>query len=417
MQVSQSTTKPVIGVVAWHALPAVYPARGRSIGGIETGAWTLARALARTGQANVKFFLASDKAMPPKQIAGVLVIPHVNRIEAIRRQVSACIDVVPKLRLKRWDFKLIWQVPLLILSRPWRQPTPAPMSIDQRLAGFGDEVDIWFGFGANGDTARLAATATSQHRPMVLFIESNADLEHGTGETSSNAYGESPAQQRYALQHASLVVCQSQWQFRRFQDNWHQRVVLIRNPIALEDWKPKKEVDRDGVLWIGRYDHFHKRTHLAIEIAKLCSDIPFTMIINRGDSEVEKHIRRICPPNVTIIDYVSYDEIASYFQSAKVFLSTGHPDHEGFPNVLLESAASQTPIVAMFDFDEFLKNSGAGMHSDDSVSRASELIKRYYQQDPTDWDQVTSYLLQHHSDAAVVATVLAMVESELHQAS
>lgn len=413
MHNTSSDSIPVIGLVAWHALPVIDPSQGRSVGGLETGAWTLAVGLAQSARAKVLFFVSADRPVGEPIVEGVQLIPHVNRIEAIRRQVSARVDVVPKLRVKHWNFNLLWQVPFLALSRPWRQPALTPMCVDHRLDRFASKVDIWFGFGANGDTARIAATAIAQRRPMLLFLESNADLDRQVPDQLTNAYGESPEQQRYALQNASWVVCQSQWQVDRLQQQWGKKGVLVRNPIVIEDWQPKQEKASTGVLWIGRYDQFHKRTHLAIEIARLCPDLAFTMIINRGDPAIEKSIRAQCPPNVTIIDYVPFNRIAHYFQSARVFLSTGHWKHEGFPNVLLQAAASRTPIVSMFDFDDFLKNSGAGMSSNDSVLLASQLIKHHYLNDRTDWDQVSQYLRAHHSRETVIAKVLELVEAEL----
>jgi glycosyltransferase involved in cell wall biosynthesis len=84
------------------------------------------------------------------------------------------------------------------------------------------------------------------------------------------------------------------------------------------------------------------------------------MIVNPHDSELETQIRKAIPQNVELVDYVPFDQMPHEFAQARAFLCTGSPVHEGFPNVLLQSAASHTPICSLSDFDDFLFLAGLG---------------------------------------------------------
>ena len=106
---------------------------------------------------------------------------------------------------------------------------------------------------------------------------------------------------------------------------------------------------------------------IAIEAARRLPEIPFVMIANSGDDEVERTIRASLPTNVTLVDYVPHDQMPSRFHQARLFLSTGSAEHEGFPNILLEAAAAGVPTVAMSDFDNFLLESDSGVAAEENI--------------------------------------------------
>jgi len=394
----------VIGLVAWQALPVIEPAQGRSVGGLETGAWTLARGIARHSALKVQFFVHTKSRGTTKIVNDVEVVQIPNFIETIRREVSSHVDVGPPFRLKKWNLGLLWKIPFLLVTKPFRPDPPKPMSVDNRLSS--ENVDVWCGFGVNGDSARVAATAISQSKPMLLFLESNADLDllrRGSDTSHRNAYGELLEEQLFALKNASVVICQSNWQMDRLRTDFSQMGILIRNPIDVQDWKPRDSRQRAGVLWIGRYDDFHKRPALAMRIAASCPDVSFTFIINPGDAEIEADVRKNCPGNVTIVDYVPFRDMPSKFASAAVFLCTGDPSHEGFPNVLLQAAAARTPIVSLNDFDGFLVESGAGVVCNESLDFASMHVKQLANGNQIDWERAEHFLIENYSTPSIVS--------------
>lgn len=341
----------------------------------------------------------------------VHIEPRRDFIESIRREVSSCIEVSDSLKVKRWDPGLLWKVPFLLLSRPWREAAHPTTTPERRVEGV--DVDLWCAFGCNAASARLVATGTLQAKPVILFLGSNADIAFppSGNEEAKDKYGESYTDRRFALTRAAKVVCQSQWQLNQLRVMHSIEGTVIKSPIDILEWSPKEPVPRSGVLWVGRYDDFHKRVHLAIQIAKLCPEIHFKLIINPSNVEIEKQIRQECPHNATIIDYVPFDKMNFEFRSSQLLLSTGHPNYEGFPNVLLQAAASKTPIVSLYDFDDFLAQSGAGVVCHDSPELAASRIRDMAADDKTDWNHVHKYLQERHSIDAISANLCELIES------
>jgi glycosyltransferase involved in cell wall biosynthesis len=410
-------------MVAWNALPAILPELGTSVGGLETHAWTLANGLRQYTSLVPRLFVRTSLwSSLPSEISGVQLYYDRQWLRSVRNQFSRAVHIGPPLRIIHWHPNLCWQFPLLATARlinRWRgyqnpEHTPAT-SPDPRLLD--QNCQAWAAFGVNADSARVAATAAEQGRPLVLFLESNADLdariltaaddgviEHTNSQSSTavhNVYGESFAVQRFALQTATTIVCQSQFQQRRLAQLFSIQGPVIRNPIDPAQWRPDPKVQRTYVLWIGRYDSFHKRIQLAFEVARQSPRLNFRMIVNRHDDTLEARLRSQRPANVELVDYVPFSEMPREFARAQAFLCTGSPDHEGFPNVLLQAAASHTPTCSLADFDDFLATSGAGVHCQDSVEQAAACLQSGELASQINWTQVDDYLAQHHSLPAI----------------
>ncbi len=399
-------TQSHIALVAWRALAAALPQAGTKVGGLETGAWELAKGLQEHAQQAVTLVVEHLRAIPTTRIDGVDIHVSVNRWKEMREDFSKSVELAPRLRFKHFSWRLLYQFPLLFLTRPWRSPDPPALSPDPRLAHI--ECDVWGCFGVNQDSARVVITARHQQRPSILFLESNADLSplDQAHDYATNEYGVSAAEMETCLTQATAVVCQSHWQMQRLASQYHRQGLLIRNPIRLEQWAGTSKPANGYVLWIGRYDNFHKRPLLALEIAKLCPTLPFRFIINGSSPEIEKQVRHNAPANVTLVDYVPYDRMPEVFQHARLFLSTGAASHEGFPNVILQAAASATPIVSLEDFDDFIETSGAGRCSHGDLPAAAQLIQTAWRRGtPPDPERVTRSLVPFQQ--AVVARQVA----------
>ncbi len=405
-----------IGIVAWNALPCIVPyessstkvSYGQTFGGMETAMWTLAQSLAKDASNDVTCFVAAPSHRNgntpwPTKVNNVRLKTHVDRFRQLRHEVGECIDVEAK-RLKRLSPNLLWQIPVLGITRPFRMRDPVDCQPDPQLANY--PVDVWITFGVNSASSRVVATAASKNAPSFLCIQSNAGLEErlATKEEYRNECGESAESRRFALLQCDQVVAQSQWQLVRLKNLFRRDGLLARNPIKRSQWLPPYStpalppLDQPfDVLWIGRYDDFHKRPSLMLQAAKELPNVSIKMIANPFDATVESRIRNEAPSNVELIDRVPFEQMPSVFGAAKLFVSTGSLKHEGFPNVLLQSAASHTPIVSMSDHDEFLSRSGAGVACEESVDRLVAAIQQQLTTPSIDWVSVDAYLDQYHS--------------------
>lgn len=395
-----------VTIVAWQALPAVFPDEGRNIGGLETAAWQFATGLAGRTDWNVQFVVRADHNRQDTVVDGVRVISVTDRWLAIRRNVAKCIDV-PARRITRFQISLFWQVPLLAVTWPWRSRDVTGFSADPRLSSI--ESDVWIAMGVSRESAAVVSTATVQAKPSLLMIQSAADLSEafaaGTSQTLS-PYGESPAACRQAIEQATVIVCQAAYQQRLLQSRFGREGALVRNAIDLEHWRAAADnaAKQDPyVLWIGRFETFHKRIDQAIEIARRCPQIPFRLVANSSDDDVERSVRASLPDNVTLLEYVPHDQMPAMFAGAGVFLSTGAAQYEGFPNVLLQAAATNTPIVSLEDFDAFIETAGSGIVVGANHDRAADAISEIFDGKRTiDHQSVRAYLEQHHSRPKVI---------------
>jgi glycosyltransferase involved in cell wall biosynthesis len=303
--------------------------------------------------------------------------------------VSQSVEVgrpFPWIRPLRWNFELLWAIPLLALARPFHRRSPQSARLFDCLQSA--DADVYVVYGNGRDAATVMQTAAQLQRPGVVWLQANTDIEDRVFNEpeSVNEYGELATDCRSALETATAVISQTQWQRDQFQKHAGRSSVVIPNPIDLSAWncEPRKALSGEFVLWVGRFDRFHKRPHLCLDITQKCPEIPFKLVINAGEPEVESVIRAACPPNVEIVDYVPRDEMLDVFRRARLFLSTGSPEFEGFPNVLLEAAAAGTPIVSLNDFDSFFDRSSAGRCGEANLDSTITHVQALWN-DPAGW--------------------------------
>ena len=328
----------------------------------------------------------------------------------MRQAVSRDVEIVgrfPWLRVHHFCPALLWQIPLLAFSRLTSPRANLATQVERFLNDC--QPDVVLALGAGDGSAAAVQAAKRVGVPAWVWWQSNSDLNSRfvTDDTFVESNGVSAAEARAAYQ-ADGFICQTQWQREQVTRLLHRDSTLIPNPVDSERFPVGEPTStaRPEVLWIGRFDRHHKRPQLALEIARLCPQIPFQFVINQGDPIVEQEIRNSCPPNVRLTEYIPRDAMPQAYRSARLFLSTGSNAYEGFPNVLLEAAASGTPIVSLEDFDSFLEISGAGFGFGAELAQLAHKTRELWAM-PPEWHACSragaEYVRRQHSLAACVA--------------
>ena len=408
-----------IAIIALNAFPAIKPSQGRRIGGLETFAWNLAQGLAAGEADQILFLVRSEHPIVTRVYQKVHVDFIHEPFRAIRQSVSKALEIETwkKLpRIKTWDLSLTWKIPTLAIRKFFFPRYSEEKAISMAISRFAPELLLTFG--VNQTSANLGEIAQALGIPIVLWLQSNADLASQLFESGLfvDRYGVRSEHAQQCIRLCRNIICQTETQrllLQQIEPNFPTtlsppiRITCIPNPVETKGFRPSESPlhERRGVLWIGRADRFHKRPLMAIEIAKRCPSIPFSMIVNPGDEEVYREIINTKPPNVTLIDFVPATEMPERMRSAWIFLSTGSAAYEGFPNVLLEASASGTPIVSLEDFDGFLSRSNGGFSSYGNLDSLVQFIHRLVES-PSEWrtlgNSAIEYVRNHHDLSTIV---------------
>ncbi len=373
--------------LAYHAYPVIEPTAKGDYGGTETRAWLFARGLAAIAGLEVSFVVRSRRPLVQRTYDGVRLIRRIAPLWWLRYRVASRVERVsrfPWLRIRRWSGALLWQIPLLAVVYPFRKGPPNLSRPDRFFTEI--EADVFCCFGVHRDSATLIKTAQACGKKSVLFLGANSDLDerYKADSTYVTPYGERAHVCWFALAHADRVVVQTPWQQKTLRERFGRDSVLIQNPIDVAGWEraqagaqtpPEAQGLSRYALWIGRADDFHKRPLLCLDLARRCPEVPFLMVVNPREREIEAQIRSHSPPNVRVVDSVPFARMPLVFAKAAVYINTSVAAYEGFPNVFLQAAASGVPIASLELDHDFVERGRCGLVAHGDLERLAEYVR------------------------------------------
>ncbi len=378
-------------LVALHALPVVDPHVSGPVGGTETRAWTIARGLAARDEIDVSLVVRVTGKVSRTQVEKVRILPRIDRLYPLYESIGHCLEKrhgFPWISVRQWNPALLWQVPALMLARPFdpghrdpRQPEPFYREIP---------ADVFGTFGVQSNSARVIAAAHASGRPAVLLVGSDGDLDERYVSEADyvSPYGDRAEICRFILQEADAIVVQTERQQRLLQERFAREATVLANPFDVQTWDaaatrplsaPFADLPSRFVLWVGRAEEIHKRPGLCLDLARLCPEVPFLMVVNPRDRGVEERLHSERPANVHIIPQVRPDEMPALFCRAAAFVSTS--SLEGFPNVFLQAAVSGVPIGSLAVGADFLQAAGAGVCTKGDLSQLANFVRQAWADD------------------------------------
>lgn len=392
--------------VALNAYPAIDPHVPGGLGGIETRSWLFAKSLAQRPDVEVTFVVRHPEPLRQNEYEGVRVIRQDDPLFVAKNSLLSRLQIS-----KRFPW-IIWRKPNLgdlavlprlfwdkiVLRRTPQQPDPFLQQLN---------VDLFVTFGVQSHSATVIASARSIGRKAVLFLGSDHDLDERilSQPNYKTIYNDRASVCLWVIEQADSILCQTDRQRQRLTDLFHRDATIVGNPIDLDWWDAAHsqeplpsdvaQLDRFA-LWIGRADSVHKRPQVLLELAKLCPEVPFLMIMNPRDPAVEQQIREEAGENVHIVEKVPFSRIPSVFKNACCLVNTS--SLEGFPNTFLQSAASGIPVASLEVEPGFIKRAQAGFFANGDIKQLAGFVRKQWESDSR-WEAEPSrhYVIEHHS--------------------
>ena len=381
--------------VAENAYSVISESRSHAFGGMETQAWAFARSLQQLNCCDVSFAVSSPERFTVREHAGIRVMNRRADMEHVRRNVARHCQIQhawPPVRVHQWRSSLLWQIPLLAITRPFRSKDDEQESI----AGFYSALaaDVVIAFGVSSLTTSVIEAAHGAGMRTIISCASNDDLraEYHAGSSYINAYGDSGSVLARGLKSADQVFVQTEWQQQLAATNLKLSADVLPNPVD-EQWTSWSR-DADNllsplasqypqlsgpfVLWTGRTERFHKRPAMAYDVARRLPQHQFVMVMNVTDPCYAGELHSHRPSNVLLLPPLPHPQFVALMSRATAFLSTGSQQYEGFPNVFLQAGILGVPVVsADCDFG-ILSRTGIGRSFEDSVPDMAESLREIF---------------------------------------
>lgn len=373
--------------VSVHTYPVINPKAPGLFGGIEKNSWDFAREVARLPGTEVSIVVNHRSAPRRSVVDGVTVIEATDLLDWCRQDLSTALRDWRERRIVPWTRlgSLFFESLAYAGSRLFRPKSTGRWQTPSRWIT-DSQADVYLAFGVNHQACWTQLSANSQGRPTIFCVMSDSDIDpqfHSDADYV-NQYGVSSTMARALIGESQGIVSQTLFQQEQLRSVWGRDSIVISNLVDLEEWDvdmksplPPELPESPFVLWVGRADRFHKRPLEMVYAIRSNPAIHFVMVLNPSDQQVLDELKSYAFANLTVIDRLTTQQMAAVMRAATAFVSTGSVHYEGLPSVLLQAAASSTPIVSLEVSAPWLDASRAGVCVHGDQRRFSETIAHF----------------------------------------
>lgn len=171
-----------------------------------------------------------------------------------------------------------------------------------------------------------------------------------------------PIQQlyRWGVEHAELVLAQTEWQAALMERNFQCTPEVLPNVLEIPPERSDGE-EGDYILWVGSLAK-RKRPELFVELARALPQQNFVLVGGPGedpgyDDEMKKHASDL--QNLEWRGFVSPSEIEEVYRGAHLLVGTSRL--EGLPNTYLQAWSHGVPVITVsVDPDGAIAEKGLG---------------------------------------------------------
>ena len=397
-------------------IPSIYPLfnpeNKTSFGGWEVRIALIAKELARRGNIDVNLIVADHGQ------------PHLEKREGVT--------------LYSWEGRELWGIPIPVkpfstrlkhrIKRLWEKYVQPPKigqvgsyKILPVMTAIYDEVnaDIYIVPG-NSEFSTEVSYYCQQHGKRYVFLagsDIDYEPEHKTHPEKRDLYGVPYYLKAYAIESAAAHIVQSEHQAHLLRTGYGRTGTVIKNPIDLQRKFPLDTATKT-ILWVGKSNETVKRPSLILKLARQLPQFHFVIFMLRGHDELHRKCLAEAQElsNITLFEYVPFEQIEKYFASAYLHLNTSV--FEGFPNTFLQAAKYGVPTVSLkVDPGNMLSHYGCGVACEDnfevfkqtvqSLMTNNQLRKSYS-------EKSLEYIAKHH-DKEIIVPKFEAVLHELHK--
>lgn len=256
------------------------------------------------------------------------------------------------------------------------------------------DADVYYTSCAGAELAQVVHFAHGRGKKVVFRIASDSDCDPNS---LLVRYWRDRRLYRWGLARADLVLAQTPSQQQALARNYGRQSVLA-GPAVEAAGRRAAFGDRDiDALWVANVRAL-KRPQMFLDAAARLPDLRFHLIGARMPRAEEVYaavrVRAESLPNVTFHGFVPQLRIGTFFERARVHVSTS--ETEGFPNTFLQAWSRATPVVTFLDPGGIVSRHGLGAAVSDCGGLDAAITR--LARDEAQWATASSSSARHFDE-------------------